>query len=298
MNDSHDQQAVLAAGNAEDVAAYSTVPLVAAKGIGVKRGERWLIRNVDLTINRAEIVTLIGPNGAGKTTTAKALLGLQAIDEGQLELAGSRVAHERSPSGLRVGYVPQKLTIDTTLPLTVSRIMTLTQSFAHNEVMQALEQTGVADLSQHAVQDLSGGELQRVLLARAIVRRPDLLVLDEPVQGVDFSGEIALYELIAEIRDRLACGILLISHDLHMVMARSDTVVCLNQHVCCSGTPLSVASDPEYRRLFGAGAAQALALYRHEHDHAHSPDGRVIPLTEPGGSGCKGHGSGGQNGNA
>ncbi len=253
----------------------SSTPLVAAHGIGVRRSGRWLIRNVDLTIRPAEIVTLIGPNGAGKTTTAKALLGLHKIDEGRLELSTAG----RAGTGLRVGYVPQKLSIDSTLPLTVQRLMTLTQNFSDSEVIQALTQVGVAALAGKAVQQLSGGELQRVLLARALVRKPDLLVLDEPVQGVDFAGEIALYELIGDIRDTLGCGILLISHDLHMVMARSDTVVCLNQHVCCSGTPLSVASDPEYRRLFGASAAEALALYRHDHDHAHGPDGRVIPLS-------------------
>ncbi len=255
-------------------------PLVAAHGIGVRRGGRWLIRNVDLTIHRAEIVTLIGPNGAGKTTTAKALLGLHGIDEGRLEFAdrGMPGADGGTGTGLRVGYVPQHLSIDSTLPLTVRRLMTLTQNFADHDIEIALGEVGVASLADKAMQQLSGGELQRVLLARALIRKPDLLVLDEPVQGVDFAGEIALYELIADIRDRLGCGILLISHDLHMVMARSDTVVCLNQHVCCSGSPLSVASDPEYRRLFGASAAEALAIYRHDHDHAHGPDGRVIPL--------------------
>jgi zinc transport system ATP-binding protein len=126
------------------------------------------------------------------------------------------------------------------------------------------------------VQHLSGGEFQRALMARAIARKPDLLVLDEPVQGVDFSGEIAIYDLIKSIRNTTGCGILLISHDLHVVMAATDTVICLNGHVCCRGTPQAVTQSAEYVRLFGSRAAQSLAVYSHDHDHTHLPDGRVM----------------------
>ena len=179
---------------------------------------------------------------------------------------------------LRVGYVPQRLTIEGTLPFTVRRLMTLTGRFPESEIATALAEVGIAHLAGVQARYLSGGEFQRALLARAIVRRPDLLVLDEPVQGVDFAGEIALYELIATIRDRFDCGILLISHDLHLVMGATDTVICLNGHVCCSGPPHSVAADPAYRQLFGPRAAHAFAVYRHDHDHDHLPDGRVVPL--------------------
>ncbi len=237
-------------------------------GLGVHRGGRWLLRNVDLTVRRGEIVTLIGPNGSGKTTSAKALLGLISCDEGEAWIA----------DGVRVGYVPQRFVVDWTLPLTVGRLMTLTDNHSKSDVDAALAEVGIAHLIDNAVQTLSGGELQRALLARALVRKPDLLVLDEPVQGVDFSGEIALYGLIRDIRDRLDCGVLLISHDLHIVMAETDTVVCLNGHVCCSGTPKVVAEDPEYRKLFGPKAAEAFAVYRHEHDHTHDHDGSVVPL--------------------
>ena len=251
--------------SAHGLASKAGESLVSLDNVGVRRGGRWLVRGVGLEIRRGEIVTLIGPNGSGKSTTARAIVGVIAPDEGKIMRS----------SGLRVGYVPQKLAIDRTLPLTVSRLMTLTASHPAAEVTQALEEVGVAHLAQAQVQSLSGGEFQRALLARAMLRRPDLLVLDEPVQGVDFTGETALYELIGAIRDRTGCAILLISHDLHVVMAATDTVICLNGHVCCRGTPQAVAADPKYLRLFGRRAAGALAVYRHDHDHTHLADGRV-----------------------
>ncbi|MBB4285315.1 ATP-binding cassette domain-containing protein [Roseospira goensis] len=239
--------------------------LVEAHGIGVHRGGRWLVHGIDLTVRRGEIVTLIGPNGSGKSTTAKTVVGVLAPDAGRMW---------RAP-GLRIGYVPQSLAMDQTLPLTVGRLMTLTGRRPRAAVREALEAVGIAPLIGAQVQSLSGGEFQRALLARAMLRDPDLLVLDEPVQGVDFPGELALYGLIREIRDRIGCGILLISHDLHVVMAATDTVICLNGHVSCRGTPEAVVSNPAYRRLFGHAAADTLAVYRHRHvpghDHDHPP---------------------------
>ncbi|GIL02533.1 MAG: zinc import ATP-binding protein ZnuC [Alphaproteobacteria bacterium] len=243
----------------------ATECLARLENAGVERGGRWLVRGVDLEIARGEIVTLIGPNGSGKSTTARMALGLVKPDHGSAWRA----------RGLRVGYVPQRLAIDWTLPLTVERFMRLTFHLADAEIDAALAETGIAHLRRAEVQHLSGGEFQRMLLARAIAHRPDLLVLDEPVQGVDFSGEIALYDLIAGVRNRIGCGILLISHDLHVVMAATDTVLCLNGHVCCRGTPHAVAESPEYLRLFGTRAGSALAVYAHHHDHTHLPDGRV-----------------------
>lgn len=232
---------------------------------GVKRGERWLVRGVELKLAKGEIVTLIGPNGSGKSTTAKMALGIIAPDEGSSEISRQ----------LRVGYVPQKLAIDWTLPLSVERFMHLTAKLTKPQLMAALEATGVEALARSEVRTLSGGEFQRVLLARAIANKPDLLVLDEPVQGVDFQGEIALYELIQTLRDQLGCGVLLISHDLHMVMAATDRVICLNGHVCCSGTPKTVIADKAYQELFGKRSNPAIAFYEHSHDHTHLPDGRV-----------------------
>lgn len=245
--------------------ATATQPLVSLTGAGVRRNTDWLVRGVDLTVGDAEIVTLIGPNGSGKSTTAKMALGLIAPSEG--------TAQRRS--GLTVGYVPQRLTIDWTLPLDVERFMHLTGRVAQEAVETSLDATGVAHLRRSEVRALSGGEFQRVMMARAMARQPDLMVLDEPVQGVDFTGEIAIYDLIRTIRDDLGCGVLLISHDLHVVMAATDRVVCLNGHVCCSGPPTAVASDPAYRELFGARATPGLAVYEHQHDHTHLPDGTV-----------------------
>jgi zinc transport system ATP-binding protein len=241
-------------------------PLVSLNNAGIRRNGRLLVRGVDFSVSRGERVTLIGPNGSGKSTSAKAAIGVLKPDEGSVE---------RLP-GLKVGYVPQKLAVDWTLPLTVRRLMTLTGPLAEKEMMAALESAGVAHMLNAEVQHLSGGEFQRALMARAIARKPDLLVLDEPVQGVDFSGEIALYDLIKQIRNETGCGILLISHDLHVVMAETDTVICLNGHVCCRGTPQAVSQSPEYVRLFGSRAAQTLAVYSHHHDHTHLPDGRVL----------------------
>ena len=268
-----------AAGDGVEPIRAAGPPLVAARGIGVRRNGRWILRDVDLTVRPGEIVTVIGPNGSGKSTTAKALLGLITPDAGTLE---------RAP-GLKVGYVPQTLKIDWTLPLTVRRLMTLTARFSRAEVEAALDQVGIAHLADARIETLSGGEFQRAALARALIRKPDLLVLDEPVQGVDFSGEMALYDLINTIRDELGCGIVLISHDLHIVMANTDQVICLNGHVCCQGAPEAVAEHPEYRRLFGTRAAELLAVYRHHHDHVHRPDGTVVPLHDHGPDNGPGH---------
>ncbi|MDQ0455971.1 ATP-binding cassette domain-containing protein [Rhizobium paknamense] len=241
-------------------------PLVTLTNAGLQREGRWLVRGVDLTVHAGEIITLIGPNGSGKSTTAKLSIGILKPDEGRAERS----------AGVKIGYVPQKLAVDRTMPLTVRRMMTLTAKLSATEIGAALEAVGVPHLAEAEVHRLSGGEFQRALLARAIALTPDLLVLDEPVQGVDFAGEIALYDLISRIRRESGCGVLLISHDLHLVMAETDTVICLNGHVCCRGTPQSVSRSEEYQRLFGAAAARTLAVYNHQHDHTHLPDGRVL----------------------
>lgn len=240
--------------------------LIALDGAGVYRQGRWLIRNVDLHVKPGEIVTLIGPNGSGKSTTVKCAIGLEKVDEGRA----------LRKSDLSIGYVPQKFSVDATLPLTVRRLMTLGAHYSTTQIEGALDQVGLNGRTDDLVQHLSGGELQRALLARAFIGKPDLLVLDEPVQGVDYAGEAALYNLIGRFRDDTGCGILLISHDLHVVMAKTDRVLCLNGHVCCTGTPQSVMSSKQYSDLFGARAAESIAIYRHHHDHTHLSDGRVL----------------------
>jgi len=243
----------------------ATDPLIRLENAGLFRSGDWLVRGVSLEIRRSEIVTLIGPNGSGKSTTAKMALDVLKPDEGTV----------KQHSNLTVGYVPQKLSIDWTLPLTVNRFMRLTSAVSKQDMQEALKATGVEHLGNAEVRNLSGGEFQRVMLARAIARKPDLLVLDEPMQGVDYAGEIELYDLIRHIRDEMNCGILLISHDLHVVMAETDRVICLNGHVCCAGSPITVATSAEYKALFGERASSALAVYEHNHDHTHMPDGRV-----------------------
>ena len=238
--------------------------LVKLKEVGIKQNDKWLVKGVSLVVEKGKIVTLIGPNGSGKSTTAKIALGIY-----------KKIDRHVSKSTTPVPYVPQKISIDWTLPLRVNDFMLLTESIKDEAVNEALSLTGVMHLKNKNLGNLSGGEFQRVLLARAISRKPDLLVLDEPVQGVYFTGEIALYELIKKISDTLNCGILLISHDLHTVMSATDHVVCLNGHVCCSGTPSDVARNNEYKALFGEQASQTLSIYEHKHDHVHSNDGEV-----------------------
>jgi zinc transport system ATP-binding protein len=240
-------------------------PLVSAEGVEIVKGGRKILHDVAISVCAGEIVTLIGPNGAGKTTLARVLLGLEKPTKGDIV---------RHPS-LRVGYAPQKFDLDSTIPLTARRFLMLGASMADAEVEAVLEEVGAGGLSERQLSRLSGGEFQRVLLARALLRQPNFLVLDEPVRGVDYLGEADLYKLIGAIRTRRGCGILLISHDLHVVMSASDRVVCVNQHICCQGVPESVAQHPEYQRLFGTEAARSFALYRHAHDHSHDLDGGV-----------------------
>jgi zinc transport system ATP-binding protein len=252
-------------------AAPQRASLIAGRSISVAYGREVILDSVDIIIAAGEIVTVIGPNGAGKTTLIRVLLGLLKPTSGHVERRG----------GMRVGYLPQRMQFDPVLPLRVDRLMTLTQRASGGAVSDALAEAGVVHLRGAQVGTLSGGELQRVLLARALLRDPELLVLDEPVQGVDFAGEAALYELISGIRARRGCGVLMISHDLHIVMAAADRVVCLNKHVCCAGTPEAVSRHPEYSRLFGRRAAAALAVYTHHHDHRHDFSGEVMRLPCP-----------------
>ena len=238
--------------------------LVKLNNAGFKQNNKWLVEGVSLTVEKGKIITLIGPNGSGKSTTAKIALGIYKNIEGSVEKYTNKV-----------GYVPQKISIDWTLPLRVHDFMLLTENIKDEAIDEALNLTGVIHLKNKNLGNLSGGEFQRVLIARAISKKPELLVLDEPVQGVDYTGEIALYELIKRISDTLNCGILLISHDLHTVMTATDHVVCLNGHVCCSGTPMDVAKNNEYKTLFGEQASQILSVYEHKHDHVHSDKGEI-----------------------
>ena len=238
--------------------------LLKVENVGISVNGKSLVRGVSLEVKQGEIVTLIGPNGSGKSTTAKIALGIYKKIDGKVKTYTNKI-----------GYVPQKISIDWTLPIRVLDFMTLTEELTQDQINSALNMTGVEHLKNKSLSNLSGGEFQRVLIARAISKQPELLVLDEPVQGVDFKGEIALYKLIKEISEKMKCGILLISHDLHVVMSATDFVVCLNGHVCCSGKPHVVAQDYKYKELFGDRASNILSLYEHKHDHTHSQDGTI-----------------------
>jgi zinc transport system ATP-binding protein len=234
--------------------------------VNLIRGQWQLLQQVSLKVGRGEILTIIGPNGAGKTTLVRVALGLLPPTAGRVQ---------RLP-GIGIGYMPQSLHIDPTFPLTVKRFLSMAGKEHHNKVLPLLEEVGAARLLDSPLQNISGGEMQRVLLARALMRDPDLLVLDEPVQGVDVHGQVELYQLITRIRDERRCAVLMVSHDLHLVMAATDRVLCLNRHICCSGTPEVVTNDPAFLELFGPLAVQNLAVYAHDKSHRHV-DRRIAP---------------------
>lgn len=242
------------------------MPLIQLKEIDLKLNERKILSKVNLAISEKEIVTLIGPNGAGKTSLVKVVLGLTKPTAGNIEKAKK----------LRVGYMPQQVNVEPTLPLTVERFLKLVKGNSKKDTLNALSRVGISHLQKSPVQHISGGEMQRVLLARALLNQPQILVLDEPVQGVDVSGQGEMYDMISTLRDELGCGVLMVSHDLHLVMAATDTVICLNQHVCCSGHPEHVSQDPAYLEIFGKHQPQNVAVYTHHHDHQHDLHGDVV----------------------
>lgn len=233
--------------------------LIELRNVSFVRQGRAILKDVDLKIHRGEIVTLIGPNGAGKSSLLKLALGLETISSGQRIIQPD----------LRIGYMPQKMTIPDTLPLSVKHFLELAKRYDKSKLMSVSERLSIIDLLKRPMQKLSGGELQRVLLARALLSNPELLVLDEPVQGLDVSGQAELYHLISDLKDELDCGILMVSHDLHLVMAATNKVICLNGHICCEGHPQTVQNDPSYLELFGRSMPAHLAPYTHHHDHTH-----------------------------
>lgn len=272
---------MLFATNQKSPSSQPLPSLMEARGVGLVLGGRRILRDVDLRIEPGQITTLIGPNGAGKTSLLRVLLGLVPPTEG--------VLHRRR--GLRIGYMPQRIAVDEILPITVRRFLSLGRRVPRERLQAALREVGVGRLLDQPVQSVSGGEMQRILLARALLREPHLLVLDEPAQGVDVSGQGEVFQLIASLRDRYGCGVLMVSHELHLVMAAADSVVCLNRHVCCTGHPEAVSRDPAYRRLFGDSMPPGVAFYPHHHDHHHDLRGNVIPESAPEGAPVHGDGN-------
>ncbi len=245
--------------------------LIEASDICLQIAGRMVLSHVDMQIHEGEIITLVGPNGSGKTTLLRLLLGLMKADSGQI----------KQKANLKIGYMPQKLHVDASLPLTVKRFLQLSGVVEESRLIEVLKRVNAESVLYKPVQNISGGELQRVLLARALLRQPDLLILDEPAQGVDISGQQQLYQLIASIRDETGCGVLMVSHDLHLVMEATDQVMCLNTHICCTGHPEAVSQHPEYLKLFG-GPLSGIGVYSHHHDHTHDIHGDVVSCKHEG----------------
>ncbi len=233
--------------------------LISLNSVTLGYDEKIVLRDIDLTVKRGEIITIVGPNGSGKTSMMRALIGALVPTTGS-------IVRSRA---LRLGYVPQKLNIDHSFPITLRRFLSVPKRINPEQVTEAASLVGMGDFLDQQIATLSGGQFQRALLARAIIDAPDLLLLDEPTQGLDQNGSARFYQLIADLKEKLDCAIVLVSHDLHVVMSASDRVICLNGHICCEGTPSVVSSAPEYRALFGSGTQGALAIYQHQHDHVH-----------------------------
>lgn len=240
-------------------------PLIQLKNISLTFGTQTVLEQINLAIFPNSITTIVGPNGGGKSSLLKVLLKLQPASSGE-------VIHQE---GLKIGYVPQKFYLDPSIPLTVEKFLSLKRNATLQQCESSLELFNITHLRRQNMQKLSGGELQRVLLARAILDRPDLLVLDEPMQGVDITGQNELYQLLNKTRNWLNCTILMVSHDLNIVMANTDEVLCINRHICCAGTPEVVSNDPSFIHLFGDQFAKNVAVYTHKHNHHHDLHGDI-----------------------
>lgn len=253
-------------------------PILSVKDLSVEINHNVILREITLEVFSREILTIVGPNGAGKTTLLKVMLGLIKPSKGVVSCKNN----------LRVGYVPQKIHITSLMPMTVMRFLQLSQEKKtllkkikdkldlEQNIQGHIEMLGISKLLNTQLLDLSGGELQRVLFVRALINNPEFLVLDEPAQGVDAKGQIELYGIIADIKHRHNCAIIIVSHDLHLVASQTNKVICLNKHICCSGYPESVWKHPEFVNLFGYAEITKLAVYTHKHDHIHDISGKIV----------------------
>ena len=243
--------------------------LVSIQNVSLSRQQQPILIDINFDIHAQELITIIGPNGCGKSTLLKIILNMVKPDSGTVT----------SIPDLSIGYVPQRFAIQKLMPITVKRFLSLGTNNSNNNIdwSQLISELAIESLMQQAIQNLSGGELQRVLLVRALLKQPQLLILDEPAQGVDISGQAELYGLIKKIKQRYQCAVLLVSHDLYFVMAGTDTVICLNKHICCVGHAESVSRDPKFLKLFGleASVGNNFALYTHSHDHHHDLSGKI-----------------------
>lgn len=243
----------------------SITPLISLNNINVYFNRQHILQNIHFNIFPESIVTIVGPNGGGKSTLLKVLLKLITPKSGQ-------VLHQKN---LKIGYVPQKLNIENSMPINVQHFLALKPNATKEKIKDVLNLFSIAHLKRHNLHNLSGGQMQRVLLARAVLDNPKLLVLDEPMQGVDALGQVELYQLLNKVRSMLNCAILMVSHDLNIVMKNTDEVICINHHICCSGTPEKVTNNPNFIALFGDKFSKNIAFYSHHHNHHHNLQGDV-----------------------
>jgi len=236
-----------------------TNALISAKNVSVLKHQKSILDNIDIQINKNDFITIIGPNGAGKTMLLKCLMGFYKPTSGRIE----------RKEKLKIGYMPQSISIINTMPITVKDFITVRKEYDDISLNKVITEVSIGEIINKQLSVLSGGEMQRVLLARSLLNNPDLLILDEPAQNLDISGQLNFYKLIQEIYSKRNISILMVSHDLHLVMVSTKKVLCLYKHICCSGAPQQIAKDPEFLSMFGKDMANMMSIYQHSHDHNH-----------------------------
>jgi len=237
-----------------------TNALISAKNVSVLKNQKSILENIDIQINKKDFITIIGPNGAGKTMLLKCLMGFYKPTSGMIE----------RKEKLKIGYMPQSINVINTMPMTVKGFITVKKKYDDLSLHKVITEVNLGEIVNKQLSVLSGGEMQRVLLARSLLNNPDLLILDEPAQNLDISGQLNFYKLIQEIYSKRDISILMISHDLHLVMVSTKKVLCLYKHICCSGAPQQIAKDPEFLSMFGKDMANMMSIYQHSHDHDHN----------------------------
>ena len=233
--------------------------LISAHNISLSHRGKLVLDNVSFELKAGEFITLIGPNGAGKSSLIKVLLGLIKADSGDIKRSGD----------IRLGYTPQTFSPNPFIPISVIGFLNLNQKVAQNFLHETALLTGIEGLLDSPLKSLSGGELQRVLLARALLNKPNVLILDEPAQNLDVNGQMHLYKLIQDIHQQQGCAVLMVSHDLHRVMKESTQVLCLYRHICCMGQPETIIKDSQFNDLFADQMDELMATYEHHHNHCH-----------------------------
>ena len=238
-----------------------SLPLLDVKKIFLEIDSKYILEDISFQVNSNQIITIIGPNGSGKTSLIKIIIGLINQTSGEVV----------KKNGLKIGYVPQKFVYNKNLPMSVARFVDYqNNSYLNDQNISFIESLiDINKLFNKQVSSLSGGELQKVLLFRALLSFPDILILDEPTQGVDIQGQLNFYSILSKLRDKFNLSILIVSHDLHFVMKNTDIVICLNNHICCIGKPEEISQNEHFNKIFGENISNIISLYQHKHNHTH-----------------------------